>query len=176
VLLPSSMLVTQWLACWAHNLLCRVGQNHIHTAYFWLENHQIYGVYIRIYTVLANPKNHPIYDHLRCIYMVLANHVHTVANSAVSFPRMLETVVHGAASFARMLYTVVHSTRCCFLSNSAFSRPNLQNHYLCFHRLEKWPVLLYPCCSLFREWPTIRGSFREWPTIRARSQPGHNGP
>ena len=38
--------------------MCRVGQNHIHTAYiryFWLENHQIYGVYIRIYTVLANP-------------------------------------------------------------------------------------------------------------------------
>ena len=30
----------------------------IYTAYiryFWLENHQIYGVYIRMYTVLANP-------------------------------------------------------------------------------------------------------------------------
>jgi hypothetical protein len=36
----------------------RVGQNHIYTVYiqyFWLENHQIYGVYIRIYPVLANP-------------------------------------------------------------------------------------------------------------------------
>jgi len=33
------------------------GQNHIYTVYiryFWLGNHQIYGVYIRIYTVLAN--------------------------------------------------------------------------------------------------------------------------
>ena len=36
----------------------RVGQDHIYTVhirYFWLGNHQIYGVYIRIYTVLANP-------------------------------------------------------------------------------------------------------------------------
>ena len=40
-----------------------VGQNHIYIyiytvyiRYFWLGNHQIYGVFIRIYTVLANPK------------------------------------------------------------------------------------------------------------------------
>jgi hypothetical protein len=36
----------------------RVGQNHIYTVYiryFWLGNHQIYGVCVRIYTVLANP-------------------------------------------------------------------------------------------------------------------------
>jgi len=36
----------------------RVGQNHIYMAYIrysWLENHQIYGVCIRVYTVLANP-------------------------------------------------------------------------------------------------------------------------
>jgi hypothetical protein len=36
--------------------ICRVGQNHIHTVYiqyFWLKCHQIYGVYTRIYTVLA---------------------------------------------------------------------------------------------------------------------------
>ena len=42
------------------NQISRVGQNHIYTAYtryFWLENHQIYGVYIRIYTALANPTN-----------------------------------------------------------------------------------------------------------------------
>ena len=40
--------------------ISRVGQNHVYTVYvryFWLGNHQIYGVYIRIYTVLANPKN-----------------------------------------------------------------------------------------------------------------------
>ena len=38
--------------------MSRVGQNHMYTVYiryFWLGNHQIYGVYIRIYTVLANP-------------------------------------------------------------------------------------------------------------------------
>ena len=38
--------------------ICRVGQNHIYTVYkryFWLGNHQIYGVFIRKYTVLANP-------------------------------------------------------------------------------------------------------------------------
>jgi hypothetical protein len=36
----------------------RVGQNHIYTVcirYFLLGNHQIYGVYIRIYMVMANP-------------------------------------------------------------------------------------------------------------------------
>jgi hypothetical protein len=36
----------------------RVGQNHIYTVYiryFWQKNHRIYGVYIRTYTVLANP-------------------------------------------------------------------------------------------------------------------------
>jgi len=27
----------------------------VYIRYFWLGNHQIYGVYIRIYTVLANP-------------------------------------------------------------------------------------------------------------------------
>ena len=35
----------------------RVGPNHIYTVYiryFWLGNHQIYGVYIPKYTVLAN--------------------------------------------------------------------------------------------------------------------------
>jgi hypothetical protein len=38
----------------------RVGQNHIYTVYiryFWLGNHQIDGVYVRIYTVLANPRH-----------------------------------------------------------------------------------------------------------------------
>jgi len=38
-------------------LICRVSQNHIHTVYtrcFGLGNHQIYVVFIRIYTVLAN--------------------------------------------------------------------------------------------------------------------------
>jgi hypothetical protein len=38
--------------------MSRVGQNHVYTVYirfFWLGNHQIYGVYIRVYTVLANP-------------------------------------------------------------------------------------------------------------------------
>ena len=44
--------------------ICRVGQNHIYIyiyiysvyiRYFWLGNHQIYGVYICTYTVLANP-------------------------------------------------------------------------------------------------------------------------
>jgi len=37
-----------------------VGQNYIYTVYiryFWLGNHQIYGVYIHIYTFLANPRN-----------------------------------------------------------------------------------------------------------------------
>jgi hypothetical protein len=40
----------------------RVGQNHTYTVYiryFWLGNHQIYGVFIRIYTVLANPTEEP---------------------------------------------------------------------------------------------------------------------
>ena len=43
--------------------MCRVGQNHIYIIYtvyiwyFWLGNHQIYGVYLRIYTVLANAKH-----------------------------------------------------------------------------------------------------------------------
>jgi hypothetical protein len=39
-------------------LVTRVGQNNIYTVYiryFWLGNHQLYGVYIPIYTVLANP-------------------------------------------------------------------------------------------------------------------------
>ena len=38
--------------------MSRVGQNHMYTVYiryFWLGNHQTHGVYIRIYTVLANP-------------------------------------------------------------------------------------------------------------------------
>jgi len=42
-----------------HSGIDRVGQNHIYTVYiryFWLRNHQIYGVYTRIYTVLANPR------------------------------------------------------------------------------------------------------------------------
>jgi len=37
-----------------------VGQNHkykVYVRYFWLKNHQIYGVYIRIFTVLANPSH-----------------------------------------------------------------------------------------------------------------------
>ena len=41
-----------------HAKISRVGQNHIYTVYiwyFWLGIHQIYGVYLRIYTVLANP-------------------------------------------------------------------------------------------------------------------------
>jgi len=44
----------------------RVGQNHMYTVYiryFWLENHQIYGVYTRIYTVLANPSYEPQLRH-----------------------------------------------------------------------------------------------------------------
>ena len=46
-------------AAWYLHVNSRVGQNHIYTVhirYFWLANHQIYGVYIRIYTVLANPE------------------------------------------------------------------------------------------------------------------------
>jgi hypothetical protein len=46
--------------------MCRVGQNRTHTVYiryFWLGNHRIYGVYIRIYTVLANPA----YEKYKCI-------------------------------------------------------------------------------------------------------------
>ena len=46
----------------------RVGQNHTYTVYiryFWLGNHQICGVYIRIYTVLANPTN--IRSYTACI-------------------------------------------------------------------------------------------------------------
>jgi len=49
--------------CSLQRNMARVGQNHIYTVYiyvfiryFWLGNHQIYGVYIRMYTVLANPK------------------------------------------------------------------------------------------------------------------------
>ena len=41
-------------------VMSRDGQNHIYTVYiryFWLGNHQIYGVFIRIYTVLANPSD-----------------------------------------------------------------------------------------------------------------------
>jgi len=55
-------------------VMCRVGQNHIYTVYiryFWLGNHQIYGVYIHVYTVLANPSyvytsvpTHPPYCNL----------------------------------------------------------------------------------------------------------------
>ena len=51
------MFVQKRLDWWE---MFRVGQNHISTVYiryFWLGNHQIYGVYIRIYTVLANPRN-----------------------------------------------------------------------------------------------------------------------
>jgi hypothetical protein len=53
-----------WLGCESKVLLrvatpiFRVGQNHIYTVYiryFWLGNHQKYDVFIRIYTVLANP-------------------------------------------------------------------------------------------------------------------------
>jgi hypothetical protein len=43
-------------------VMYRVGQNHIYTVYiwyFWLGNHQKYGVYIRTYTVLANPSYVP---------------------------------------------------------------------------------------------------------------------
>ena len=46
-------------------VMYRVGQNHIYTVYiryFWLGNHQIYGVFIRIYTVLANP-SHVLLQH-----------------------------------------------------------------------------------------------------------------
>jgi len=41
-------------------VMTRVGQNHIYTVYIWyiwLGNHPIYGVYICIYTVLANPSD-----------------------------------------------------------------------------------------------------------------------
>jgi hypothetical protein len=44
--------------CHIYPYMSRVGQNHIYTVYIryiWLGNYQIYGVYIRIYTVLANP-------------------------------------------------------------------------------------------------------------------------
>jgi len=48
------------------NRFCRVGQNHLYTAYiqyFRLKNHQTYGVYIRIYTVLANPTLLLVFDY-----------------------------------------------------------------------------------------------------------------
>ena len=55
---PGWIYVTAYLKLGGPVLISRVGQNHIYTVYiqyFWLQNHQIYGVYIRIYTVRANP-------------------------------------------------------------------------------------------------------------------------
>jgi hypothetical protein len=46
-------------------VMCRVGQNHIYTVYiryFWLGNHQLYGVCIHIYTVLATPSHVCLYE------------------------------------------------------------------------------------------------------------------
>jgi len=51
----------------ATRCMCRVGQDHRYTVcirYFWQGNHHIYGVYIRIYTVLANPMYVPSIAHI----------------------------------------------------------------------------------------------------------------
>jgi len=59
--------------------ICRVGQNQIYTVYiryFWLGNHQTYGVYIRTCTVLANP-THMAFAVVKHACMVFVVVLHT---------------------------------------------------------------------------------------------------
>jgi len=61
------------MAIMSFYIIHRVGQNHIYTVYircFWLGNHQTYGVYIRIYTFLANT-NHTITWYSNIVFNVI---------------------------------------------------------------------------------------------------------
>jgi hypothetical protein len=51
------LLAIEWRSIWlARIIYIYIYIYTVYIRYFWLGNHQIYGVFIRIYTVLANPK------------------------------------------------------------------------------------------------------------------------